>query len=108
MPSALPIWLSLRSLFSGAGEAVEDAGGDARADEMRDVAAERADLLDKARGDELVAVGRHQEHGLDARVEPGVHPGHLELVFEIPDGAQPANDDAGADRLGEMHQERVE
>src|SRR5712691_9826333 len=75
---------------------------------MRDVAAERADLLDEAGGDELVAVGRHQEHSLDARVEPGVHPGHLELVFEIRDRAQPANDDAGADRLGEMHQERVE
>src|SRR5690349_4107659 len=30
--------------------------GDARADEMRNVAAQRADFLDKARGDELVAV----------------------------------------------------
>src|SRR5919204_5111342 len=64
-------------------EAVEQADGDARADEMRDVAAQRADLLHKTRGDELEAVGGHQEHGLDPRIEPRVHAGHLELVFEI-------------------------
>ncbi len=43
--------------FAGAvGEAVEQARGDAGADEMRDLAAKRADLLDKPRRDELEAV----------------------------------------------------
>src|SRR2546429_605989 len=75
---AMPVRTAL-PLLLWAAEAVDDAGSDARADEMRDVAAERADLLDEARGDELVAVGGHQKDGLDARVEAGVHPGHLEL-----------------------------
>src|ERR1700731_2500731 len=78
-------------------EAVEKAHRDPRADEMRDVAAERADLLDEARGDELKAVGGHQEHGLDPRVEPGIHAGHLELVFEI--GHGPHRDPTGRIRL---------
>src|SRR4030095_1035292 len=86
-------------------EAVKQARRDPRAHEMRDVAAERADLLDEARGDELEAVGGHQEHGLDPRIEPGVHAGHLELVFEIRHRTQPADDDAGFDRLGEAHQQ---
>src|SRR3954470_21683459 len=60
------------SLRAGAGVAVEQAVGDARADEMPDIAAERADLLDEARRDELVAVGGHQKDGLDIRVQPGV------------------------------------
>src|SRR6266851_10218709 len=71
------------ALAAPAGEAIEQTRGDPRADEMRDVAAQFADLLDEARGDELVAVGGHQEHGLDVRVEAGVYAGHLELVFEI-------------------------
>src|SRR3954468_18722479 len=95
-------------LRPGAGEPVEQAVGDARADEVPDVAAERADLLDETRRDELVAIGGHQKDGFDIRVQPGVHAGHLELVLEIGHGAQPADDDAGADRLGEFHQKRVE
>src|SRR5438874_12702340 len=67
-------------------EAVEQARGHPRADEMRDVAAERADLLHETRGDELKTVGGHQKHGLDPGIEPGVHAGHLELVFEIRHG----------------------
>src|SRR5216683_5589340 len=96
------------ALAAPAGEAVEQSRGDPWADEMRDVAAQFADLLDETRGDELVAVGGHQEHGLDVRVEAGVYAGHLELVFEIGDRAQAAQDDAGTDRLGEMHQQGVE
>jgi len=41
------------------GKPVKQAGNDARADEMRDVAAQGTDLLDKARGDELVTIRRH-------------------------------------------------
>src|SRR5436190_15065526 len=91
--------LEFRSVEPG-----DHAGGDARADEMPDIAAQGADLLYEARRDELVAIRGHQEHGLDVRVEPGVHAGHLELVFEIADRPQAADDDAGADRLREMHQ----
>src|SRR6266478_683222 len=75
--------LERRGNGPGIAEFVDQPLGDARADEMGDVAAELADLLDEARGDELVAVARHQEDGLDLGVEPRVHPGHLELVLEI-------------------------
>src|ERR1700752_703223 len=75
---------------------------------MRDIAAEGADFLDETRRDELEAVGRHQKDGFDLRVQPGVHTGHLELVFEIGNRAQPADDDLGPDRLGKTHQQRVE
>src|SRR5580700_499552 len=67
----------------------------ARANEMRDVASERADLLHEARGDELEPVGSHQKHRLDVRIEPGIHPRHLEFVFEIRHGAQATQDHAG-------------
>src|SRR4051794_2105738 len=57
------------------GEAVGQPFGDAGRYEMGDVAAQPADLLDKTRGDELVAVGGHQEHRLDLGVQPRIHPG---------------------------------
>jgi len=56
----------------------------------------------------LEAVGRHQKDSLDLRVQPRVYAGHLQLVFEIGHGAQTADDDLGADRAGEVHQQRVE
>ena len=31
-----------------------------------------------------------QEYGFDVRIEPAVHAGHLEFVFEIGDGSEPA------------------
>ncbi len=74
---------------------------------MRDVAAESADFLYKTRRDELEAVGGHQKDGLDLRVQPGVHAGHLELVFEIGNRAQPTDDHLGPDRLGKTHQQCV-
>src|SRR5919202_1495412 len=76
-----------RARFDAAlGDARGDVRGDAWADEMGDVAAEQPDLLDEARGDELEAVGGHQEHRLDLRIEPRIHPGLLELVLEVRDG----------------------
>src|SRR4051794_40988242 len=75
---------------------------------MRVAAPHRADLLHETGGDELEGVGGHQEPRLDFRIETRVHPRHLELVFEIGDGAQAAHDDAGLDRLGETHQQGVE
>ena len=58
--------------FPGAivGEAAAEMVGDARADEMTDLAAEHADLLDETRRDELVLVVRHQKGSLDLGVEP--------------------------------------
>src|SRR5665213_34189 len=97
-------WSALRPLAV----AVDQPFGDAFADKMRDVAAQRADFLDESRRDELVAVGGHQKHGLDPVIEACVHPGHLEFVFEIRHGAQPADDDVGARRLGKAHQQRLE
>src|SRR5690348_3289592 len=49
---------ALASLPPGGSEAVEQAGSNTWADKMRDVAAERPDLLDETRRDELVAVAR--------------------------------------------------
>src|SRR5260221_737911 len=94
--------------LAGIAECRQQVLGDARADEMRDVAAELTDLLDEARRDELIAVACHQEDGLDLRVEARIHPRHLELILEIGDGAQPADDHGGADRHREMHQQIVE
>src|SRR6266403_721263 len=76
--------------------------------EAGDIAAQPADLLDEARGDELVPVRGHEEHGLDRWIEAGVHAGHLELIFEVADRAQAAQDHAGPHRLGEMHQQGIE
>src|SRR5262249_15044075 len=75
------------SLIAALLEARAEARRDPRADEARDVAAQPADLLHQARGDELLPVGSHEEHGLDLLIDPGIHAGHLELVFEIADGA---------------------
>jgi hypothetical protein len=41
---------------------------------MRNLAAQDADLLDQARGDELMAVRGHHEHDLDLRVETAFMP----------------------------------
>src|SRR3546814_12494828 len=57
-------------------EAVAQALCHRRADEGVDVAAEPADLLHEARGDELLAFRGHEEDGLHAGVEAGVQPRH--------------------------------
>jgi hypothetical protein len=77
-------------------------------DEAGDVAAEARDLLDEARGDELVVLAGHQEDGLDGRVEAVVHAGHLELVVEIADGAEAADDHGRVDAAGEVDEQAVE
>src|SRR5437588_4686496 len=84
---------------SARGKAIEKSRGDARADKMRNVAAQSADFLDETRRDELEAVGGHQEDGLDFRVQPGIHAGHLKFVFEVGNREQPADDDFGPHRL---------
>src|SRR3546814_12205250 len=54
-------------------EAVAQALCHRRADEGVDVAAEPADPLTEARGDELLAFRGHEEDGLEAGVEAGVN-----------------------------------
>lgn len=75
---------------------------------MAHVAAQQADLLHEAGCDELVAVGRHQEHRLDGAVQAGVHAGHLELILEVRHRAQATDDDRGAAADDEIHQQVVE
>src|SRR3546814_17308806 len=85
-------------------EAVAQALCHRRADEGVDVAAEPADLLHEARGDELLAFRGHEEDGLDAGVEAGVHRRHLELVLEVRHRAQAAHQqDRKSTRLNSSH-----
>ena len=82
-----------------AGAPVGSQGRDERRQHRRrhqtlDVAAEGDDLLDQARGEEGVErVGGHEE-GVDPG-QPMVHLGHLQLVVEVADGAQPLDDRPG-------------
>src|SRR5262249_8318861 len=64
-------------------------------DELLDVAAERGDLLDSARGDEADLRARHHVDGLDVRREVPVQLVHLELVLEVGDHPEPLHDRAG-------------
>src|SRR5690348_11261036 len=84
------------ALAASVGVAGQESRVDPRSDEFGDIAAEGSDFLHQARGDKLVSVRGHQEHGLDIRVEPGNHGRHLDFVFEIRYRAQPAHDDARA------------
>ena len=61
--------------------------------------AELEDLLHEPRREVRVALGRHHEDGLDARVQAPVHERHLELVLEVGDRAEAAHDDRRAPTL---------
>src|SRR5579859_7050228 len=98
----------LELLSAGQGESRFEAVRDAGRDETRNIAAQAADLLHEAGGDELHPLRGHQEHRLHIRVQPPVHAGHLELVLEVRHGAQAPDQHAGVHRGGEMHQERIE
>ena len=50
----------------------------------------------------------HEEDCLHARVEAGVHARHLELVFEVGDGPQAADDDRSPSLGHEVHEQVVE
>ena len=51
---------------------------------------------------------RHQEHRFDAVVELAVHSGQLILIFEIGHAPDTADNGGRAQRIGEIHQQRVE
>src|SRR5687767_5510012 len=57
-------------------QALLQRAGDCGGRERSDVAAERRDFLDQARGNGLMARIGHQEHGLDLGIEPLIHPDH--------------------------------
>src|SRR5260370_37902313 len=70
--------------------------------EAGDIAAQPADLLDEARGDELMPVRGHEEHGLDRRIEAGGDAPPPELIIEVPDRAQAAQAPSGPHPVAEM------
>src|SRR5688572_29146908 len=61
-------------------------------DESVNRAAELVNLFDEARADVGVILRGHHEDRLDARFEPPVHEGHLQLVLVVRDGADAAHD----------------
>src|SRR5690348_5974557 len=79
-----------------------------RRDELLDRASVTRDLLHQLRGDGLKRDVGHQKNGFDVVVQLLVHASHLELIFEVGDGPQPAQDRGRALLLGEFHQQRVE
>src|SRR5450759_5569549 len=79
------------------------ASGDRRRYELRHVAAEGGDLLDAAGRYEAVVRPRHHVDGLELGRERPVEVAHLELPFEVGDGAQPLDHRARAAALGEVH-----
>jgi len=74
-------------------------------DEGADISAQNSDFFDKARGDELVPVGCHQEDGFNLLTHAVVHASHLKLVFKIRNGAQATNDKLGPDFFGVVDQQ---
>jgi hypothetical protein len=64
-----------------------------------DVAAQRGDLAHERRREVRVVLVRREEDRLELRPQVPVHERHLELVLEVGDGAQPADDDAAFSAL---------
>src|SRR4051794_15447695 len=96
--------LSVRLLLAQPGGEVRQHTG---RDERRDVATERCDLLDEARGEEgVLRTGRHEDR-LDSR-EVGVHLCHLQLVVEVAHGPQSLDDRVYVASLAEVRQQPVE
>ena len=81
---------------------------DARGDEAVDVAAEADDFFDEAGADEGEGFAGQEEDGFDFGTEAAVHEGHLEFVFVVGDGADAADDEAGAAAGGVVGEQAVE
>ena len=73
-----------------------------------DVAAEADDFFDEAGADEGVGFGGQEEDGFDFGAEAAIHKGHLEFVFVVGDGADAADDEAGAAAGGVVGEQAVE
>src|SRR5262245_44755082 len=76
--------------------------------EVTYLAAVAGDFAHEARADVGRVERRDHEYGLQARRQMAIHESHLILVLEIADGAQAANQKAGADLSGEVHKEAAE
>src|ERR1041385_1613833 len=79
-----------------------------RRHEARDVAPQAHDFLHQARADVKMILPGHHEERLDAGRELAVHHRHLELVLEVRDRAQPANDDLCAGFFCVFNEQPVE
>ena len=66
--------------------------GDAGGDEFFDGAVQGGDFADEGGGDGGVFFARHEEEGLNVGGEFAVGEGHLELVLEVAEGAQAADE----------------
>src|SRR4051812_10596336 len=76
--------------------------------ELRDVAVEDRQLLHPTGGEETVLGAGHDEHRLDLRSLLAVELGHLRLVLEVADRAQPLDDRDGSLTTRELDDEDVE
>ena len=56
----------------------------------------------------MIALVGHEEHGVDAGCEAPVHVRELELVLEVGEGAQAADDDGRAVARAELDEQAVE
>ena len=73
-----------------------------------DGSAKLRDLAHQARTQVRILFGRHHEHRLQPRLEFAVHQRHLEFVFVVADGANPAQDGARLDAQRVVHRKAVE
>ena len=60
---------------------------------------ELSDFLDRVAGQVTVLIGRHEEHAVDVAGKRSVGVRHLELVLEVGDGAQAADNVVGTEFL---------
>src|SRR6202007_722862 len=79
-----------------------------RIDEFRHVAAKSRDLAHQRRRDEHVLLRGREENGCKVGIEAAVHPGELELVFEVRHRAQAAQHDARLLLAHEIDKQAVE
>ena len=66
------------------------------------------DFLHQPRADEGVRLAGHEKDGFDFGPKAAIHERHLQFVFVIRDGADAAQDDAGAALGRVVHQQAVE
>src|SRR5690349_178049 len=77
-------------------------------DEICERSAEARHFLHDAGGEVGIFFAWHEEHRLKTLLELAIDQGHLQLIFEIGDGAQPPNDGADSAVLDVVHQKAIE
>ncbi len=76
--------------------------------QVSDIATQTGHFPHDTRTEEREMSGRHQEHGLQVRVELAVHQGHLEFVLKVANRPQAAHHEIGVDFLGEVREQPPE